>query len=158
MKAQVVSFHCVLKNSLGKVLSTTFNQDVITQLPAKSDEIPGLAARMTDLQAGERRRITVPAQEAYGLYEIKLTQQITRDQLTMTETLAIGDRVQRFDAGGNLRIFRITEIAGNAIYLDANHPFAGQDLIFEVHVLEARDATAEEICECIGPELPRYLH
>jgi FKBP-type peptidyl-prolyl cis-trans isomerase SlyD len=57
-----------------------------------------------------------------------------------------------------MRTFRITEVTPDSIQLDANHPLAGQDLIFELHVLEARDATAEEIYESIGTELPRYLH
>lgn len=157
MKAQIVSFHCVLKDVLGKVLSTTFNQDVITQISAEAEEIPGLALRMTDLASGERRQITVPASEAYGLYDPKLTQRIFRDQLASGENIAVGDRVQRLDVKGNLRAFAVTAIAGDTIQLDANHPLAGQDLVFELHVLEARDATAEEIYESLGPALPQYL-
>lgn len=158
MKAQIVSFRCVLKDVLGKTLSTTFNQDVITQISAEAEEIPGLAARMTELETGEHRRITVPAREAYGLYDTKLTQKISLDLLASNRALAVGDRVQRLDTKGNLRIFRVTEIAGDLIQLDANHPLAGQDLVFELHVLEARDATAEEIFESLGPDRPENLH
>lgn len=158
MKAQIVSFHCVLKDVLGKVLSTTFSQDVITQAAAAADEIPGLASRMTDLESGEHRRIVVPAKEAYGLFDTKLTQRISLDQLASPRPPALGDRVQRLDGAGNLRMFRITEIAGDNVQIDANHPLAGQDLVFEVHVLEARDATEEEIFESLGPPLPHLFH
>jgi FKBP-type peptidyl-prolyl cis-trans isomerase SlyD len=158
MKAQIVSFHCVLKDVLGKTLSTTFSQDVITQIPSEAEEVPGLAARMIDLESGEHRQIKVPAKEAYGLYDTKLTHRISVDMLASGEAPVVGDSVRRLDPDGKMRTFRITEVTPDSIQLDANHPLAGQDLIFELHVLEARDATAEEIYESIGTELPRYLH
>jgi FKBP-type peptidyl-prolyl cis-trans isomerase 2 len=42
---------------------------------------------------------------------------------------------------------RVTEISPDAIVLDANHPLAGQAVIFDLHVISVRQATAEEIAQ-----------
>lgn len=58
MKAQIVSFHCVLKDTFGKVLSSSFNQDVINQLegaPSSVDDrrLRGLVAGIQNVRKGE---------------------------------------------------------------------------------------------------------
>ena len=40
MRVQIVSFHCVLKNKLGHLISSSFNQDVVTSPPENLDEKP----------------------------------------------------------------------------------------------------------------------
>ncbi len=39
----------------------------------------------------------------------------------------------------------ITEIDGDKVFTDSNHPFSGRDLLFEVEVADVREATAEEL-------------
>lgn len=158
MKAQIISFHCVMKNVLGQVISTSFNQDVITKINLNGpDAVPGLSAGLQEVRPGERRKISVPATEAYGLYDPRLAREASRRSLKSTGELAVGDRVHLRDSFGDLRLYRVTRILGDLVYLDANHPLAGQDLFFEVHVVAARDATPEEILESSEPLIPRYL-
>lgn len=146
MKAQIVSFHCVLKNSLGQVISTSFNRDVITSIHG-SPSVVGLSSGLKEVKPGERRKIAVKAQEAYGFYDPTLTKEASRKSLVSSGELAVGDRIHLADAGGDFRLYQITKIIGDLIYLDANHPLAGQDLVFDVHVVDARDATEEELRE-----------
>lgn len=158
MKAQVVSFHCVLENALGKVLSTSFNRDVITQISANSPvEIAGFPAHLAAVSPGEHRRISLKAQEAYGLYDPALARQASRRSVAGPGSLAIGDQVHLADSFGDFRLYRVTGILGDLIYLDANHPLAGQDLVFDVHILEARDATEEEVRSSSHPAPTPYL-
>jgi FKBP-type peptidyl-prolyl cis-trans isomerase SlyD len=159
MKAQIVSFHCVLKNALGQVISTSYNRDVITQLPNGAPmEVPGLSLGLKEVKPGERRKIAVNAKEAYGMYDPALTREASRKSLLSTEPPAVGDRVHMATSFGDFRLYRITKILGDLIYLDANHPLAGQDLVFEVQVVDARDATEEEIQEASAPAVHSYLH
>ena len=41
--------------------------------------------------------------------------------------------------------FTITEVNGDEITIDFNHPFAGMNLNFDLELLDVRDATAEEL-------------
>ena len=159
MKAQIISFHCVLKNTFDEVLSTSFNQDVITRIASEAAvEIPGLSEKLQNVTTGEKRKFTLKAREAYGFYDPRLVKMVSAKSLKSRDTVALGERVSQRDAAGKQRLYRVTEIKGDVVQLDANHPLAGQDLVFEVHVVDARDATQQEISESSEPMIPHYLH
>ena len=42
------------------------------------------------------------------------------------------------------RIFTITEVEGDQVTVDGNHPLAGETLNFDVEVTEVREASDEE--------------
>jgi FKBP-type peptidyl-prolyl cis-trans isomerase SlyD len=159
MKPQVVSFRCTLRNNLGALVSTTVSQDVITHLdrPGETTPLPGLARRMKNLKKGERRRISLNAAEAYGLWDPSLVIEAPRRGLG---TLHVGDQVHVQGQDGSLRPYRVTTLTAATAVLDANHPLAGQDLTFDIEVMAARYATAEEIAESEdGPAAPaRWVH
>jgi len=46
---------------------------------------------------------------------------------------------------GTEMIAVITEIDGDKVYTDSNHPFSGRNLLFEVEVADVREATDEEL-------------
>lgn len=156
MKAQIVSFHCVLKNVVGQVISQTFNRDVITQMPqGRSAPMPALALGLGELSAGERRHIPLPANEAYGLYDPRLA--LERSRHSLSPNASVGDTVELRDEAGHLRPYRIVGANKSRVFLDGNHPLAGQDLVFEIEVVEARDASPQEIAESAETS-KAYLH
>lgn len=159
MKPQVVSYRCVLRDSMGHLISTTFSQGVITQPGARTDALPGLARRMKNLRKGERRRINLDAREAYGLYDPSLVLEAPRREFSAVPELGVGNQVYAHGADGKLRPFRVTEITPSKVVLDANHPLAGQDLTFDIEVTDARYATKEEILESRDDVKPdRWVH
>src|SRR4051812_29727390 len=98
MKAQIVSFNCVLKNKLGQVLSSSFNRDVINQLEEDARDVgnPRLRALVEgiqDVRAGERRRVAVSAEEAYGPYDPALVLHLSRSEIQISERLAVGSKL-----------------------------------------------------------------
>ncbi len=145
MKAQIVSFHCVLKNKLGKVLSSTFNNGVITVTGGPGVVLQGLAEGLQNLRKGEKRKIMLSAEKAYGFYDPQKVVQCMREELPDHLTLRHGDHVFLSSDDGVGRNLRVIEISGDRFTLDGNHPLAGQDLIFEIEATQARDATADEM-------------
>src|SRR5689334_22215820 len=93
MKAQIVSFHCILKDQMGRVLSSSFNHEVITHIEGRSEMIKGLSLGLKDLRKGERRTIEVPAQDAYGLYDASQVMTVSRRKLGEEAFLHIGCEV-----------------------------------------------------------------
>lgn len=160
MRAQVVSFHCVLKDKMGRVISSTFNQDVLTSLEGDGEQLlKALAEGLQDLKKGERRRVVLTAEQAYGFYDPELVIVLPRKQISHGKKLHCGQEVLAESRDGGRRVFRVTQIQGEAITLDANHPLAGQDLVFDIEATEARDATRAEIEESSGaPNPTQYLH
>lgn len=158
MKAQIVSFHCVLRNRIGKVLSSTFNQDVMTQSESQGEMLPALALELQNLHKGEKRRIALTAEQAYGFYDPHLSMEIARKKLDHVKDIHAGDQIFTRGEDGAPRMYRVVRLVGDSVVLDANHPLAGEDLVFEIEATEARDATESEIEDSL-PENPlRYLH
>jgi FKBP-type peptidyl-prolyl cis-trans isomerase SlyD len=159
MRAQIVSFHCVLTNRMGRIISSTFNQDVITQADGQRDVIKGLAEGLKNLTKGEKRRVELSADQAYGFYDTRLVLNVPRNQLHEGSGLGIGDEVTHPSWNGGPKVFRVIQTDRSTVTLDGNHPLAGQDLIFDIEATEARDATSEEVAEsCLGEPAGGYLH
>lgn len=145
MKPQVISFHCVLKNNLGKVISSTFNRDVLTH--GSGEYLTGLSEGLRNLKAGEKRRIYLPAPQAYGYYDLNLVIEVSRKRISQGNRLKPGDKVAIHIQDKKLRTFRVIQENHRTLTLDGNHPLAGQDLIFDVEGVQIRDATQEEVKE-----------
>lgn len=157
MKAQIISFRCVLKTKLGRLISSTFNQDVLT-VPSSDDGkmLAGLSEGLLDLKEGEKRRIAVSAERAYGFYDPDKVTVCTKDSLHK-KNLKVGDTITGVHEGKPM-VFRVTALAGEEITLDANHPLAGQDLIFEIEALDVREATREEVSSAAAPTPSALYH
>lgn len=157
MNAQIVSFHCVVKNKMGHVISSTFNQDVLTYDENQKDLLIGLIKGLQNIRKGEKRRIVVPAKEAYGFYDPGQVLQCSREKLTRNSIVSLGDKVMIANDEAR-QVYRVTEILGDEVTLDANHPLAGQDLIFEVEATAARAATADELIQSSAYDPKQRLH
>ncbi|MCB0351083.1 MAG: FKBP-type peptidyl-prolyl cis-trans isomerase [Bdellovibrionales bacterium] len=146
MTVQVVSFHCTLKNKFGQVIGKTYNQNVINDCQSDTNSLAALVEEMRDLKKGEKRRIHLNAERAYGLYNPELVIIRNFEELEMShgEPMKVGEKVV-FVTNGQPRSFRVVHVTGHSVTLDGNHPLAGQDLIFEIEATAAREATSEEI-------------
>ena len=105
--------------------------------------IEGLEMVLRGMAAGEERRVVVPPEKGYGLREAAMVQKVPRNRLPVDE-LKVGDQ---FQTGPDRQdpVVTIVAIEGDDVVLDANHPLAGQELHFEVHLLTARPATPAEL-------------
>lgn len=153
MNVQVVSFHCVLKNKMGHVLSTSFNQDVLTSSMAHNAPLGALSESLQNIRSGEKRRILIPAAKAYGFYDPRKVLRLPLEELNSPPKM--GEKVQL--ASSDIP-YRVVEINEDMVILEGNHPLAGQDLVFEVEATQARPATAEEVSHQLSFNTDLLLH
>jgi len=142
MRVQIVSFHCVLKNKLGEFISSSFNQDVATTAVSEKEKqmLPEFMEALRVLKKGERKKISIRADRAYGFYHPELSVEVPRKKLSNGARLKVGDTVKgSMTDDGKLHFFRVTECDSNKLTLDANHPLAGQDLEFDVEMVSSRE-------------------
>lgn len=157
MSAQVISFKCHLRDRFGKLISTTYNRDVLTmESHPLGMPLPGLNKNMQNLKKGEIRKIALAAEEAYGLYDLKKIILFPASQVP--KSLRVGEQVQIVSRTGITRNYRFLETQSGFVRLDGNHPLAGQDLIFEVEVLDVRSATALEVEESLNAIGEQFFH
>ncbi len=148
MGIQVVSYRCTLTNSLGRVISSTVAQNVLLHPEVEHVPLKALSKAMRDLKRGEKRQIFLRAHDAYGFYDPNLVVTRRLEESEITTPFKIEEQVQVIKDGRSIWM-RGVNVSDETVTLDANHPLAGQDLIFEIQALDARDATKDEIDDSI---------
>jgi len=99
--------------------------------------LPGFERAVVGMVEGETRRATVPAADAYGPYRPEKIFRMKRSEvLPEAEPIAVGDvvRIAGPEEGEFFAVVR--EMDSMGVLLDANHPLCGQDITFEIHLLE----------------------
>jgi FKBP-type peptidyl-prolyl cis-trans isomerase SlyD len=143
-KGRVVRMHYTLKDASGTTIESSGGREPLTYLHGFGHLIPGLEKRLDGSEAGLSMSVTVSPQEAYGEKDPNAVIRAAREDFPEGLTLEPGVEVQADTPDGPLS-FTVIAIEGDEAVLDANHPLAGKTLIFEVDVLDVREATAEEI-------------
>jgi len=157
MRTQVISFNCLLKNKAGQFISSTFNREVLTLVEAdQAALLAGLAKGLQNLKKGEKRSISLTAEEAYGLYDPRKVILFPRKKLP--QGLRVGESVTIVGKSGVQRTYKLVQFMDDMVSLDGNHPLAGQDLVFEIEALDARDATRKEIDDSLNVVSAQLLH
>lgn len=158
MSAQIICFSCILKDKYGAIISSSVNRNVLTSLPGESGLLSGLSRGLQHLTKGEKRSITLSAEQAYGFYEPKKVILFPLKKIPKSTPLRPGQSISIVGKSGEIRTYKVLQIYGEMVSLDGNHPLAGQDLVFEIETLEARDATKEEIFEAQNLITAQLLH
>ena len=85
---------------------------------------------------GDSKTFEISAAEAYGAYREELVLEVERERVPEDLNLDVGQQlVLRQAEGGPIRV-TVTAISEESVTLDANHPLAGEDLIFEIQLME----------------------
>lgn len=98
--------------------------------------IPGLDREIAGMKVGDRKTITAVADEAYGPADPAAIQEVPRSALPPEIELVVGGRLQAVTQDGNQIAVVIAAVTEDTVTMDANHPLAGKDLVFEVELVE----------------------
>ncbi|TXH22441.1 MAG: peptidylprolyl isomerase [Chitinophagaceae bacterium] len=98
--------------------------------------IPGFDAGVTGMVIGEKKTITIPVDEAYGPANPSMVIEMPKDRFPADMELAVGMPLVMSDHQGQQFQVVVKDIKEEAVTLDANHPLAGQDLIFDLELVE----------------------
>ena len=97
-------------------------------------------------QVGHEVSVTLEPEDAFGEYDAELLRVEPRDRFP--ETLEVGMQFEGVPGGGGdeeSRIYTVTDVSGESVVVDGNHPLAGERLWFKCSVAEVRPATPDEL-------------
>lgn len=143
-KNRVVQIHYTLKDDQGEILDSSAGQSPLPYIHGVGALIPGLEKQLTGKLAGDKLSVVVEPAEGYGVYEEEHVFEVPADGFQGDDELAEGMQVQ-IDMEDGPAVATITNIEGDVVTLDLNHPLAGVTLHFDVEVIEVREATATEL-------------
>jgi len=144
-KDKVVTLDYTLRLDDGSVIDTSEGGEPLQYLHGHGTLIPGLEKELAGMEVGQEKEVVVSPAEGYGeIVEANdVVLSISDFPPDLTPTIGMGVYLE--SPTGQVKPFFITRVNGERVYLNENHPLAGQTLHFKVHVISVRDATPEEI-------------
>ena len=140
----VVAIHYTLTNKAGEKLDSSIGGEPLSYLPGAGNIIPGLESALSATSVGDKLTVTIEAADAYGERNEAQMQTVSKDMFQGMDKVEVGMQFQA-DSSSGPAIVTITEIDGDNITIDGNHPLAGEQLTFDVEVMDIRPATETEI-------------
>jgi FKBP-type peptidyl-prolyl cis-trans isomerase 2 len=120
----------------GTVFDTSVGSEPLEFTLGQGQVIPGFEQAVIGMQVGESKTVTIPADQAYGPRHDDLVLEVSRDELPDDLEPKVGMQLQMNQGDGGIMIVTITEVSETTIKVDANHPLAGQDLTFDIELVD----------------------
>lgn len=97
--------------------------------------IPGFDNGVLNMQAGEKKTIEIPVGDAYGPRDEKLIIDFPKENMPQDMNPEEGMQLQLTNQDGQAFPVVVKSVGEKSIQLDANHPLAGEDLIFDIELV-----------------------
>lgn len=142
-KNAVVSINYELSDGSGKLLEKS--NDPVSYLHGGYQGIfPAVEEALQGKDVGDSCTILMEPEDAFGEYDSELVRVEPRN--LFPENVAVGMQFEGKPEGdAETLIYTVTEVAGDKVVVDGNHPLAGMNLSFACTVTDVRTATAEEL-------------
>ncbi|WP_299010117.1 peptidylprolyl isomerase [uncultured Shewanella sp.] len=140
----VVQFNYTLRDEKGDVLETNEGHDPIAYLHGHDNMMPGVEKSIAGKEVGEKFTVTLPAAETYGERNEDAEQRVSVKHLQGAKVWKPGMRALINTDQGQRQV-TVVKVGKFMATVDVNHPLAGRELTFDIELLNAREATAEEI-------------
>lgn len=135
-KGDTIKVHYTGKIDDGTVFDTSKDREPLEFTIGEGKLIPGFEDAVLGLSVGDVETVKIPAEEAYGEKREDMKVEIDKKQIPDDINPEIGQRLQiQQKDGGSLQV-TVTKMTDTTVTLDANHELAGEDLTFEIEVLE----------------------
>lgn len=140
----VVSIDYTLTDNQGEVIDSSEGRGPLAYLHGQNNIIPGLERALEGKAQGDSLQVNVAPEDGYGERNDELTQEVPRQMFEGADEISVGMQFQTMTEHGP-QVVTVTAIDEENITVDGNHPLAGEELNFDVTVVEIREATAEEL-------------
>ena len=132
------------KLSDGQVFDSSEGKEPIEFTLGQGRLIPGFEKGLIDMELNEKKTITIPKEEAYGEVNKDLIQEVKKSELPQEMAPEVGMGLVSKSPDGQEMNLLVVEVRDETIVIDGNHPLAGKDLVFDLEVIEIKEATVTE--------------
>ncbi len=135
-KNDTVKVHYTGKLKSGEVFDSSREREPLEFTVGGGQMIPGFDAAVDGMALEETKEVTIPSAEAYGERNEQMIQEVPREQLPEDMKPEVGQTLVASSQDGGQTHVVVTEVKDESITVDGNHPLAGQDLIFDIELVE----------------------
>lgn len=140
-----VEIHYALYDEANEVVDGSRGAEPLPYIHGQGNIIPGLENALADRETGDKFTVTIAPEQGYGARDEEKVTIIDAESFAGFDAIEVGMLCQIEGENGEPQLVTITAIDEDEVTIDANHPFAGQTLNFEVEVMNVRAATDAEL-------------
>lgn len=137
-EGDTVKVHYTGKVSDGTVFDSSKEREPIEFTVGEGKLIPGFEKAVVGMNPGDTTTVSIPTEEAYGEKRDDMVVDVERNQIPDDIDPEVGQQLQIQQKDGGAIPVVITNVTDDTVKLDANHPLAGQELTFEIEVVEVK--------------------
>jgi peptidylprolyl isomerase len=135
-QGDTVRVHFTGKLNDGTVFGTSADRDPLQFTIGKGRILEGFQQAVVGMNAGESKTTKIPAEEAYGAHDEEMVLVVDRKQIPEDIEPEVGDELTIRQPDGETFLVTVAEVSDSGVTLDANHPLAGEDLTFDIQLVE----------------------
>ena len=88
------------------------------------------------MKVGDKKKVEIGVEDAYGEKSQDMIIEFPKEQFPSDMSPEVGQQLMMSNGSGQSFPVSIIEVREESVILDANHPLAGQDLIFDIELVE----------------------
>jgi FKBP-type peptidyl-prolyl cis-trans isomerase 2 len=135
-KGDTVKVHYHGKLTSGETFDSSEGREPLEFEVGSGMVIKGFDDGVTGMLVGDKKTINIPFIEGYGPRNPDMVIDMPKERFPADMELEPGMPLVMSDGQGQQFQVTITEIKEGSVMLDANHPLAGQDLVFDLELIE----------------------
>lgn len=120
----------------GTVFASAGEVEPIEFMLGTSDVLPAIEYALEGMAPGETKSVFVPSDEAFGPWREELVEEIPRESLPDELDVEVGQQLQVSQPGTDPLVVSVIEASDYSVTVDANHPLAGEDLVFDLELVD----------------------
>ena len=141
----VVVLNYTLRTDEGELIDSSSKDEPMAYLHGADNIVPGLEQALTGKTVGFCGKVTVEPEDGYGEREDLPPQAVPRGAFPSDVEIAAGMQFMAEGPNGEHAPIWIARVEGDEVFVDSQHPLAGETLNFDVEVLAVREATENEM-------------
>ena len=132
-----VRVHYTGKLEDGHIFDSSKGQDTLEFIIGTADVMSGFHQAVIGMTPGESKTERIPSELAYGTHQEALCVRVDGAMFQAEGVRPeVGMQLEVRDGAGQHIPVRVTDISEGAVKLDANHPLAGKDLVFDITLVD----------------------
>lgn len=135
-KGDTVRVHYHGKLNDGSTFDSSEGRAPLEFVVGNGQVIKGFDDAVMDMKAGEKKSVKIPVTEAYGERSEENMVRYPITEFPADIKPEVGMELHMSDNQGNVFPVIVAEVTEDSVLLDANHPLAGEDLTFDIELVE----------------------
>ena len=138
---KAVVFDYRLYDEDGELIECSPEGESLTFVFGEGSIIPGLERELEGMEPGESKEVVVKPEDAYGLRDPGLVQQVPKERFAEGSDLELGMSYMGRTDTGQVINFLISGMDDQNVEIDLNHPLSGMDLRFQVNIKDVQEGS-----------------